>query len=141
SVTAGTVQARVTMTQTLKKVSAERAVIETMSAIEAGGQTIKSGPFPMEIPARLPTLNIDPKLQAKSVEDPKVKSTRGQETLTIKGKKLKCEWTKSETPDGAVTKMWVCTEVPGHLVKTIVQDKATDSTTTTELVEWKATKK
>ncbi len=130
-----------TITQTLKKLSAEKAVVEILTEVTMGGQTIKAPPQSVEFLAKLP--RIDPKNLPKTDpkdKGPEPKVTKGRETLTVSGKKLACEWTQSEL-GGTVTKAWHCDDVPGRLVKSVATDSASKLTATTQLIEWKGTKR
>jgi hypothetical protein len=135
----GKVQVVTTQTQTLKKLTAEKAVVEITSVTEAAGQTIKSPPITLDIVAKLPKVKIDPvdpKVDPKDV--PKYKETKGREALTINGKKVECEWIQFEVDD-AVSKTWYSDQIPGRMVKT--QTRAKEATTTMQLTDWKAEKK
>lgn len=53
---------------------------------------------------------------------------QGDETLALDGKEMKCKWIESEveTTEGgyatkAVTKVWICEEIPGRLAKVVVK--------------------
>ena len=129
------------VTQTLKRLTADKAVVEVVTEVTMGGQTIKSPPQSIEHPARLPpgTAKDAPKSDSKE-EGPKVRITKGRETLTVSGKQVACEWTQSEA-GGTVTKTWESNDVPGRLVKSVVTDQATKATATTQLVAWKGTRR
>jgi hypothetical protein len=136
----GTVQVVTTQTQTLKKLTAEKAVIEMTSITEAAGQKIDAPPMTFDIPAKGPKIdlsgftgaNVDPK------DVPKYKETKGKESLTIKGKKLDCEWHQIEVA-GAVTMTWYCDQVPGRMVK--AESRVMGNSTVMQLTDWKAEKK
>jgi hypothetical protein len=140
----GKVQTTVTQTQTLKKVSPDKVVVEVSSATEAGGETFKTDPVSTDIPAKIPTFDA-PKGTPKEIpkdaakDAPNYKRTEGKETLTVKDKKLNCEWTRIEAEGGVVSTMWVCDDVPGRLVKSVSTYPGGSSTTL--LVEWTATRK
>jgi len=49
---------------------------------------------------------------------PKPRSTKeGDETVSVKGKSLRCHWTESEWDAGSSSRAWTCREVPGGYVK------------------------
>ena len=137
----GMVQVVTTQTQTLKKLTAEKAGLEIVSVTEAGGQTIKAPPVAYEILAKVPTLKIDPKdvkVDPKDVPKVNVKETKGRETLSVNGKQLACEWHQIEF-EGTTSKTWYSDDVPGRLVK--MESRSPEGTTTVRLTEWKAQKK
>jgi hypothetical protein len=139
SVIDGQVQVVTIQTQTLKKLTAEKAVVEYATTTEAGGQTIKAPPMTLDIVARFPKVKVnptDPKFDPKDI--PKFTETKGRETLTISGKKLDCEWHQVEFM-GFTTKTWTSDQVPGRLVK--MESRSKEATTTMQLTDWKAEKK
>jgi len=113
-------------TVTLKSMAADKAIVEIAFASEVDGMKVDSPAVPTDVPAR----------QARW--DAKTKVTTGKETLTVNGKKLECEWTQTETPEGEVTKTWMCKDVPGGVVRESI--KSAGSASTSELVEWKGEK-
>jgi hypothetical protein len=137
----GKVQSTVTSTQTLKKLSADKAVIEVSTVTEVSGQTIKQGPIAMDIPARAPKPPaVKPEAEPTNpTEAPKFKESKGRETLTINGKKLQCEWTQLEGEGGYVAKTWSCEDMPLGFVKSVVTVQGMK--TISQVVEWKGTKK
>ncbi len=114
-----------TATATLKKVAADKAVVELALSFDLGGQKQTSPAAATDVLAKMPT-------------DPKAKKSKGKETLTINGKKLECEWIETEV-GGDTTRTWFCPDVPGGVVKETI--KSADSTTTSQVVEWKGEKK
>jgi hypothetical protein len=137
----GTVQAVMTHTQKLKKLTAEKAVIEITGVTEAAGQTIKSPPMTLEIPAKGPKFNVNPTdtkdPEAKDV--PKYKETKGKETLTVKGKQVECEWVQVEVEGGFTTKTWYSEQVPGRIVKS--ESRAMGNVNVVQLTDFAAEKK
>ncbi|MCI0704408.1 MAG: hypothetical protein L0241_25400 [Planctomycetia bacterium] len=136
----GKVQVVTTQTQTLKKLTAEKAVVEITGVTEAAGQTIKAPPVTFDFVAKLPKVKVDPKgipePDPKAV--PKFKETKGREALTINGKKVECEWIQIEF-DGFSSKTWMSNQIPGRMVKS--ETKTKESVTTMQLTDWKAEKK
>jgi hypothetical protein len=132
-------------TQTVKKVTADKVVIEFAYVTEVGGMTFQAPPQSMDIPAKVPVLADVLKGLGKAAPQgtpqptSKSKETKGRETLTVNGKKLDCEWVQHVDEDGSVSKVWSCDDVPGGTVK--VEAKRPGSTGTTLVVEWKGTKK
>src|SRR5262249_17514292 len=100
--------------QVLKKLTEEKAVVETSSEITVLGQTTKTNPVSMEIPARLPKVKADPNSAAAK------KPKQGNEKLTINGKELDCEWYEYELPRGGSSKVWLSNDVPGKTVKSVL---------------------
>src|SRR5262245_7913569 len=128
SVTEG-IKGTITATATLKRLAADKVVLEVSTVSEFGGQKITTPPVPTDLLARLP----------KAVIEPKGKVTTGRETLTVNGKQLACEWTQVEDEAGEVTKTWTCKDVPGGVVKATT--RSANSSSTSQLIEWKGDKK
>jgi hypothetical protein len=141
SATVGGVQTAMTQTQTVKRVTADKVVIEITTVTQAAGQTIKAPPVTFDIPARGPKVDAVPTEAPNDApkDVPKFKETKGRETLTLNGKRLDCEWTQLEVEGGFVTKTWVCNDVPGQAVKMV--SSSPYGKTTTLLVDWKGTKR
>jgi hypothetical protein len=56
-----------------------------------------------------------------AVDEPVIES--GQETLVVGGRQLKCNWTSetvTSTTGGAMVKTWTCDQIPGGLVRKLV---------------------
>lgn len=139
SVVADKVEVVMTQTQTLKKLTAEKATVEITSVTEAAGQTIKAPPVTFDIVAKLPKVKVDPvEVKVDPKDTAKVKETKGRETLTINGKKVECEWVQTEI-EGITSKMWSSEQIPGRIVKAETRTK--ESTTTMQLTDWKSEKK
>lgn len=113
-----------TMTQTLKDLTADEAVIETETVIP----NVPPQKSEMKLPLKAP--------EGKAVDGaPKPKTST--EEIEVAGKKLKCTVTEIETEAGGtktVTKTWTNEEVPGFTVKT--QSKNPTMTMTMEVVEF-----
>jgi hypothetical protein len=112
-----------TMTQTLKDLTADEAVIETETVIP----NIPPQKSEMKLPLKA--------AEGKAVDGPKPKTST--EEIEVAGKKLKCTVTEMETEAGGtktVTKVWTNDEVPGHTVKT--QSKNPTMTMTMEVIEF-----
>jgi hypothetical protein len=133
----GEVVTVITTTQTLKKVSADKIIIEVTTATVANGQTNKAEPTTLEILAREPKLPPEVQEQLKAFTA-KVKQTKGKETLTINGKKLDCEWVRSEG-EGNDSKVWTSNQVPGETVKT--ESAVGPLKSNMQLIDWKGEKK
>jgi hypothetical protein len=140
SIVDGKIQVVSTQTQTLKKLTAEKAVVEITGVTEVAGQTIKAPPMTFDFVAKLPKVKFDPKgipePDPKAV--PKFKETKGRETLTINGKKVECEWIQFEY-EGVTSKTWMSDLIPGRMVKSETRTK--ESVSTMQLTDWKAEKK
>jgi hypothetical protein len=118
SIVDGAVQVVNIQTQTLKKLSAEKAVVEILMVTEAAGHTMKTPPQTMDIVAKFPKVNYTPPPTEKSdTPEVKYKESKGRETLTIKGKKVDCEWHMIEMEGGMSTKTWTSKQIPGGVVK------------------------
>ncbi len=130
----GGVQQTTKVTHTLKKVSPELAVVEVTAVGESGGVATPVPPYSMDIPAKLPKPDVTPK-----GTKPKSKQTSGRETLTVAGKKLSCEWFEIVLDGGTTMKTWMCNDVPGQLVKSVMSHPGGSSTSL--LLDWKGTRK
>src|SRR4029450_576306 len=108
--------------------TAEKATVEITSATEVAGQTIKAPPMTFDISAKLPKVKVDPvEVKVDPKDTPKVKETKGRETLTINGKKAECEWVQTEV-EGITSKMWTSEQIPGRMVKAETRTKEATST-------------
>jgi hypothetical protein len=93
----------------------------------------------IETESKLP--NMDPRREKAKLslsEIPKRATPRahGTEEITVPGGTFKCTWTEVESEQGegrkAVTREWLCEEVPSHVVKEVTTTPST--TITKELV-------
>jgi hypothetical protein len=129
-----------TLTATLKDLTADKAVIEVASQMEANGQKMDMPARKQEIAAKV----------AKSAADlppapPGAKLTKkgeGDEEITVAGKKYKAHWTEYQSSGDqfeAVMKVWTADGVPGGVLKSQSEStKPIKSKSTMELVEFKA---
>jgi hypothetical protein len=117
-------KSELTMTYTLKDLTADEAVVET-EMVMANVPPQKSE---MKMPLKAP--------EGKATGDaPKPKT--GTEEIEVAGKKLKCNWTEMETDAGGtktVTKVYTNEDVPGFTVKSV--SKSPTMTSTMEVVEF-----
>jgi hypothetical protein len=113
-----------TLTYTLKDLTADEAIVET-EMIMANVPPQKSE---MKMPLKGP--------EGKATGDaPKPKT--GTEDIDVAGRKIKCNWTETETDAGGtktVIKVYTNEEVPGFTVKTV--SKSPTMTSTMEVVEF-----
>jgi hypothetical protein len=112
----------ITRTHTLKELSPDSAVIETVTVMT-------DVPAPSQSEEKIP-------LKARFDVS---KGKNGSEELEIAGARLKCSWTETEADDGgnrAVTRVWQNEEVPGFIVKTVT--KSPTMTSTMEVVEYRS---
>jgi hypothetical protein len=114
----------ITHIATLKSVDASAVVVENSTINEMDGMQFASPAAPHTYFAKISAL-------------PPAKT--GTETLTVNGQKLECQWTELSGDAGAVTKTWMCKEVPGGMVQETV--RADGVVATTQLVEWKGEKR
>ena len=127
-------------TQTLKSLTAEKAVIDASMELELNGKPFKTEPAPFEIAAKIvgsataPPAKKDPNAAAP-------KMNKGQEKLTINGKTLTCEWNEFVIAKGQTVKTWYCDDVPGRIAKMVSTNDATKTTTVMVVVDFKGTKK
>lgn len=101
------------MTTTLKSKSDKELVLETKMKMVFSGQTIDQPPTTRKVPAKVK--------KPKPVDTKKVKKPEtGKETIEAAGQKFACTWTKTTIEAaGSKTesKVWMCDEVPGRVVK------------------------
>ncbi len=134
-----------TMTQTLKEITPEKAVVEIVMEVTVQGNTMKMPAQTQEIKAKVPKDQVTPHPQGVTV----TKKGEGDEEITVGDKKYKCHWQEYEMKGEAggetkqdmsgTTKVWTCPDVVGGVVKMQMNmDKPQKTTTTTEMVENKA---
>ncbi|MCG3125552.1 MAG: hypothetical protein CHACPFDD_00376 [Phycisphaerae bacterium] len=103
-----------TLSQTLKEVTAEKAVVEIESVTVVNGQEMKMPPQKRDLPAKVA------KGEADKQDNPEGKVGEGKEDVEAGGKKWACKWIQTEIKSGEMTtraKVWTCQEVPGQVVK------------------------
>jgi hypothetical protein len=128
-----------TMTSTLKELTPEKAVVETVTEMDMGGTKTAMPATKQEIPARVKASAAQP----ATMEGAKVtKKGEGDEEIAVGGKKYKCHWVETETVSdqmASTSKVWTSPEIPGGTVK-MVSDvtKPMKSKTTMEVTEFKA---
>ncbi len=129
----------VTSTQTLKSITAEKVVIEVTTVVVTNGQTTTAPPTTMEFMARDPKLPPEVLKQAEEqARKVAAQTTKGKETLTVKGQKLACEWSRLQS-EGIDTKAWMCDDVPNQVVK--MESVMGPLKSSMVLIDWKGTKK
>ncbi len=114
-----------TSTQTLKDLTADEAIIESEMVMANVPNPIKSE---AKIPLKAPE-------GAKVGDAPKPKT--GSEEIEVAGKKMKCDWTETETEiNGAktVTRVYTNHDIPGFTAKMTV--KSPTMAMTQEVVEY-----
>jgi hypothetical protein len=115
-----------TTTQTLKEITPDEAIIEI--------ETVMSNvPTPTKVEQKIPLKAAE----GKPGDGPRPKS--GSEEIEVAGKKLKCDWTETETDvNGAktVTRVYTSPEIPGFTAKMTV--KSPTMSLTQEVVEFSA---
>jgi hypothetical protein len=136
----GKTEAPLKQTQTLKSLSAEKAVIDASMELELNGKPFKTPPAPFEIAAKIEGAPTAPSAK-KDPNAPAPKMNKGQEKLTINGKTLICEWNEFVIAKGQTVKTWYCDDVPGRIAKMVSTNDATKTTTVMVVVDFKGTKK
>ncbi len=106
------------MTQTLKELTPQKAVVEMKNAMIVAGKRTENPPQLVTHPAKLE--------KTKSTADPThvpkggVKIASGEDTIMVKSKGVKAKWVKYEITQSG-TKMqvttWINEDIPGTLVK------------------------
>jgi len=132
-----------TVTQTLKELTAEKAVVEQAVEMTVQGHTAKRPGDTLVIMAKAPKDQAIPKPPMGGTA---TKKAEGDEELTVGEKKYKCHWeqydVKGEMASGKM-RVWTCSEVVGGLVKMQMDiektyDKpANGMSITKELIEFK----
>lgn len=112
-----------TTTQTLKDLTADDAVIET--------ETVITGVPPQKSEMKLPLKGPE----GKAADGPKPKT--GSEEIQVAGKKMKCDWTETESEANgvkSVTRVYTNQDIPGFTAKMVMKNPT--MTMTTEVVEF-----
>jgi len=122
------------MTRKLVSVDADKVVLEVHATVKMEGQEIKSPVQKQEITAKIDEGKVDPAYKAMQAPDVQ----KGNETLTINGKKVKCTWykIKAEDSDTANVKAWFSDTVPGGMVN--MDYKSAGSSMTARIKSFKA---
>lgn len=130
---------KMTMSATLKELTADKAVVETVMEMEVNGQKTAMPAQSQDVPAKVAaSAASQPAAQAGVTM---TKKGEGDEDVAVGDKKYKAHWVEnqmsSEQFEGT-TKAWTSTQVPGGMVKSTMEStKPVKSKTTTELVEFK----
>lgn len=129
---------KVTMTTTLKELTADKAVIEIVTEMDVNGQKMTMPAQKQEIPAKVAKSTTQP-TSAPGVTT--TKKGEGDEEITVAGAKYKAHWVEyqmtGETME-ATSKTWTTDKVPGGLLKSKTETtKPMKSKTSMELVEFK----
>jgi len=114
-----------TTTQTLKDLTADEAILESE-------MVMANVPTPMKSETKIPLKAPE---GAKVGDAPKPKT--GSEEIEVAGKKLKCDWTETETEiNGAktVTRVYTNHDIPGFTAKMTV--KSPTMSMTSDVVEF-----
>jgi len=112
-------QMQMTITVTLKEVTAEKVVVTQSIVVAVGGQS-NTQSFDEEHPKMIDKSALDP--DAAAIADPQTES--GTQKLTFAGAEHECTWYAfSGDVEGtqAKGKVWTCPKVPGHVVKMQVE--------------------
>jgi hypothetical protein len=102
------------VTQTLKELDAEKAVVVIEAKMLMNGQENPMPPQTLEVKAKVT------KAEADMINNPEGKKAEGEETLEVAGKKLKCKWLEIEQDNMGMkikARTWLCDEVPGMNVQ------------------------
>ena len=131
--------AKMTITMTLKELTAEKAVIEVVTEMVIGGQNITMPAQNQEIPAK-----VAESAAGQPAAPPGVKVTKkgeGDEEIAVGDKKYNAHWIEYQMSSDqfeATSKVWTTAEVPGGLLKSVTEStKPIKSKSTMELVEFK----
>jgi len=114
-----------TTTTTLKDLAADEAVLEIETAMPNLPPTKMEQKFPLKAP------------EGKAADGPKPKT--GSEEIEVAGKKMKCDWTETESEANgvkSVTRVYTNQDIPGFTAKMVMKNAS--MTMTTEVVEYSA---
>jgi len=135
-------ETKTTMTSTLKKLTAEKAVLAIVVEVNVGGKKMTQPAREQEVPAK-----VDKKATTQPAAPAGTKMTKkgeGDEEITVGGKKYKTHWVEWHmVSDRAemTSKTWTTDAVPGQMVKmTSDMTKPMAVKTTSEMVELKLVK-
>jgi hypothetical protein len=130
---AGEMKTQIEQTQTLKEVTAEKAVVEFKMTMVIAGNKTEMPAKNMDIPAKVEKGKVGPKPDAEVKE--------GEEEIEVAGKKMKCKWTETKMKQGEMnitSKVWITTEIPGSMAKMESKTEGTvKSETSMKVVEFK----
>lgn len=118
SVSAGQT-AEILSTTTLVEVGDDKMVVEMTGVTKAAGMEFKVPPTKRDIPKTYTLPKGTAKPDANAVKPPGT-FDEGTETLKIAGVEMKTKWYKFKSETAGLkteSKMWVCEDVPGSMVK------------------------
>ncbi len=113
---------KVTQKATLKSIDRTKAVVSMQQTLVFNGQEIKQPSKDREILAKIKKAEAE-----KSPANPENAIERGEESIEVAGKKLKCKWytTKAEqNGTSSLAKVWLHESIPGHIAKMEATTKA-----------------
>ena len=138
----GKTEAPIKQTQTLKSLSADKAVIDASMELEVNGKPFKTPLAPFEIAAKIEgSATVPPTKRDPNAPAAAPKMNKGQEKLTINGKTVNCEWHEYEIAKGQTVKTWYCDDIPGRVAKMVSTNDTTKTNTVMAVVEFKGAKK
>lgn len=127
-----------TVTWTLKEVTPDKVVIETLTKATVSGNEMTMPAQPMEIMAKVS------KVEAEKAEKPEGKVDEGDEDIEVVGKKMKSKWIETVMKYGDMTtksKVWTCDGIPGQICKMISETEGpVKAKSEGHVVEFKANK-
>jgi len=118
SIQSGAMNSESEMTQTLKELTPQKAVVEMKNAMIIAGKRTETPPQLVTHPAKIEKM----KTTADPTQVPAggVKIASGEDTITVKSKGVRAKWVKYEMTQSG-TKMqvttWINEDIPGTLVK------------------------
>jgi hypothetical protein len=121
--TSPAMKSETTTTTTLKDLTADEAVLEVETVMPNIPPSKMEQKFPLKAP------------EGKAADGPKPKT--GSEEIEVAGKKLKCDWTETESEANgvkSVTRVYTNQEIPGFTAKMVLKNPT--MTMTTEVVEY-----
>jgi len=128
---------KMTMTSTLKELTADKAVIEVVTEMDMNGTKTAMPAQKQEIPAKVAKVADSQPAGVKIT-----KKGEGDEEVAVGDKKYKCHWVENlMTSDQmeSTSKVWTCSDIPGQTVKMVSETtKPMKSKTTMEVTEFKA---
>jgi hypothetical protein len=113
----GPAESEMEMTQTLKEVKPEKAVVSVATSMVAMGTKMDMPAQNQDIPAKISDTDA---AAADPSKKPDAKVTTGEETIKVAGKDIKCKWTEitfKQDDTTIVSKSWTSDEIPGTNAK------------------------
>jgi len=131
------IASRMSMTTTLKSLTADKAVLQIVTEMEVNGRKMTMPAQTQEAPAKVAKGSSTTQPAGVTV----TKVAEGDEEITVAGKTYKCHWVQNKMSSArmeATSKVWNCDKIPGGMAKMVTNTtKPMTATTTMEVLEIK----